>query len=169
MSGLSIAPAPVIARPPVIRVAENRDDAGAGSVTQNTLLFFRVMPASSFRTTKVDIYVGTAANNVDIAIGTVSAGTFTRLAAIGQTAAAGVNAPQEFNLTFDWVAGQEYFVCFGTDSATITVARYQPISPAFSALGGQAYSKASGWSSGIPASVPALSASVDRVISMTFY
>lgn len=131
------------------------------TVTQNTVSLMLVRVARPVTVTKIRVWIGTANGNIDVGVYTSADGsTFTRRASAGSTASAGTNAIQELTLTaaFTFVPGTDHWLAWGTDSATVTTARQNPVVNGINGDGNRSISKASAWSSGLPLSLSSMSA-----------
>ena len=72
-------------------------------------------------------YIGAAAGNIDVGVGTISGTTFTLLASTGSTAASGTNARQSASLTSSvvLVPDTDYYLAFvASTTTTLTVGRF---------------------------------------------
>lgn len=99
----------------------------SGAPGANVCIYHRVRPRKSLHTSTVKWRVGTtdAAGHVDAGVSSLTTGgVATKLASTGSTAVGAVGV-QAATLAFDWVAGQDYWVTFVTDSGTAAFGRHQ--------------------------------------------
>lgn len=130
--------------------------AAVGTMSQNAVYIFKLpQVAAPFLVTRIGYGVGTAAGNVDAGLCTRVGTDYTRVASAGSTAAAGSNVMQDLTMTTPYVyqPGQELFVTWSTDSATITILRLNAVFGAWHFDDNAMSVKTSAWSSGIPASI----------------
>lgn len=131
----------------------------ATNLTADSVYVARVRAPKSMKLSTMHVYIGAALGNIDLGIytGTLSGG-LTKVASTGSTAAAGASALQSIALTAAYVvqANVDYWFAFGSTSGstTLTVARTAGVGALVLTSDTLARTaiKASGWSSGLPAS-----------------
>lgn len=144
--------------PSLLQTFDSRMGGAAAAITANRISLAR-LPRVVAPTPWgfASIFVGVAAGNVDIALirdSPVGAGTGTRVARTGLTAAAGANAIQRiaFPAGTLQLPGFDYWVAIGGDNATLTLRGFTGNATANGA-GGLNVFVDSAWSSGIPATL----------------
>lgn len=145
------------------------NNLGLGTLTQNTIYLYKLRVQQARSITVVDVANGATINgNFAVAIGTISGGTWTRLATTGVVAQSGASALQSPAIALDLVPDTDYYAAFGTDSATATFGRLVSALAVMAGAGGMQYSKATAYSSGIPSSLATLTASAAHTVWMRF-
>lgn len=160
MDGLGLAAAPVNAYPYDMTFDDTETPAWAvNTLAANTVYLKRLPRIAVPKTiTQIEYWVGTANGNVDAGYYTSTDGsTFTRVASAGSTAAAGSGEWQALVLTapLTRVPRVDYWIAFGTDSASLTTGRLSLVNNTIPGKGSRALTKAA-WSSGLPASLSSM-------------
>lgn len=168
MNGLALtSPSPALGQDDVLLPFPIMHFTGAVGVLSANPVYLYKLPqvAVPFLVTRIGYCVGVAAGNVDAGLYTRSGTTYTRVASSGSTAAAGSSVMQDLTMTTPYTInpGQELFVAFGTDSATITLLRLSASVTAWCADDNAMLVKTGAWSSGLPASIATPSGSVTAI------
>lgn len=142
----------------------------ATNLTADAIYLTRVRVKKQITVTTMHIYIGAALGNIDLGIYTgTRTGTLTRIGSTGSTAASGASALQSIALTAPVVLdpGVDYWFAFGSTSGstTLTVARSASVVTLVLVSDTLAKTcfKASGWSSGLPATLTSLAATSNVV------
>lgn len=125
------------------------------SPAANDVLLAHFRLAQDFRVTKLGIYLGATAGNVDMGIATsADMATFTKVASTGSVAAGTANDLMETALTapYTCLAGVNYWFMLGATSSSIVFLTTGMMSKIALAQKTSIY-KAGAWSSGLPAAV----------------
>lgn len=122
-----------------------------GTVVQNAALMVKFRLSKPALISKIAIFVGTAAGNLDVGVYSLIGSTYTMLGHSGATAAAGTNAIQELTMlaNISLAPGIDYWATFASDSATVQILRQSMGAAAAGGYSGAILTKTSHYSSGL--------------------
>ena len=145
----------------------NPQDASvaAGNLTADSVYLMRVRTKKPQTVSTMGCFIGAALGNIDMGIYTGAlSGTLTRVASCGSTAAAGVNALQSIALTAAYTLqpGIDYWFAWASTGGSTTLTVGRSAAAVANVLTADATArcatKASAWSSGLPATLATFSA-----------
>lgn len=126
-----------------------------GTVVQNAALMVKFRLSKPALISKIAIFVGTAAGNLDVGVHSLTGSTYNLLGHSGATAAAGTNAIQELTMlaNIPLQPGVDYWATFASDSATVQIMRQSMGAAAAGGYSGAILTKTAHYSSGLASTI----------------